>query len=222
MADVAETTTVEEIKPKKKEGLFSKKNKRILTDPLDGDNPITVQVLGICSALAVTGQMKPSLVMGIAVVFVMVCSSVLTSLLRNTIPSRIRIVVQLAIIATFVILVNELLLAFVYDTAKGLGAFVGLIITNCIVMGRLEAFAMGNKPWPSFLDALGNAMGYAIILLMVAFIRELFGSGTLFGAKIFPDSLATNGLMLYSSGACIVVGILIWIQRYLNVFREED
>ncbi|OJJ21299.1 NADH:ubiquinone reductase (Na(+)-transporting) subunit D [marine bacterium AO1-C] len=222
MADVAETTTVEEVKPKKKEALFSKKNRRILTDPLDGDNPITVQVLGICSALAVTGQMKPSLVMGIAVVFVMVCSSVLTSLLRNTIPSRIRIVVQLAIIATFVILVNELLLAFVYDTAKGLGAFVGLIITNCIVMGRLEAFAMGNKPWPSFLDALGNAMGYAIILLMVAFVRELFGSGTLFGAKIFPDSLATNGLMLYSSGACIVVGLLIWLQRSINGFREED
>jgi len=222
MADVAETTTVEEVKPKKKEALFSKKNRRILTDPLDGDNPITVQVLGICSALAVTGQMKPSLVMGIAVVFVMVCSSVLTSLLRNTIPSRIRIVVQLAIIATFVILVNELLLAFVYDTAKGLGAFVGLIITNCIVMGRLEAFAMGNKPWPSFLDALGNAMGYAIILLMVAFVRELFGSGTLFGAKIFPDSLSTNGLMLYSSGACIVVGLLIWLQRSINGFREED
>ena len=222
MADVAETTTVEEVKPKKKEALFSKKNRRILTDPLDGDNPITVQVLGICSALAVTGQMKPSLVMGIAVIFVMVCSSVLTSLLRNTIPSRIRIVVQLAIIATFVILVNELLLAFVYDTAKGLGAFVGLIITNCIVMGRLEAFAMGNKPWPSFLDALGNALGYAIILLMVAFIRELFGSGTLFGAKIFPDSLATNGLMLYSSGACIVVGVLIWLQRSINGFREDD
>lgn len=221
MADVADKT-VAEVKPKKKEALFSKKNRRILTDPLDGDNPITVQVLGICSALAVTGQMKPSLVMGIAVIFVMVCSSVLTSLLRNTVPSRIRIVVQLAIIATFVILVNELLLAFVYDTAKGLGAFVGLIITNCIVMGRLEAFAMGNKPWPSFLDALGNAMGYAIILLMVAFVRELFGSGTLFGAKIFPDSLATNGLMLYSSGACIVVGILIWIQRSINGFREND
>lgn len=214
-------TTVEEVKPKKKEALFSKKNRRTLTDPLDGDNPITVQVLGICSALAVTAQLKPSLVMGIAVIFVMVCSSVLTSLLRNTIPSRIRIVVQLAIIATFVILVNELLLAFVYDTAKSLGAFVGLIITNCIVMGRLEAFAMANKPWPSFLDALGNAMGYAIILLLVAFVRELFGSGTLFGLKIFPDSLATNGLMLYSSGACIVVGVLIWAQRALNGYREE-
>ncbi len=214
-------TTVEEVKPKKKEALFSKKNRRILTDPLDGDNPITVQVLGICSALAVTAQLKPSLVMGIAVIFVMVCSSVLTSLLRNTIPSRIRIVVQLAIIATFVILVNELLLAFVYDTAKSLGAFVGLIITNCIVMGRLEAFAMANKPWPSFLDALGNAMGYAIILLLVAFVRELFGSGTLFGLKIFPDSLATNGLMLYSSGACIVVGVLIWAQRALNGYRED-
>jgi Na+-transporting NADH:ubiquinone oxidoreductase subunit D len=214
-------TTVEEVKPKKKEALFSKKNRRILTDPLDGDNPITVQVLGICSALAVTAQLKPSLVMGIAVIFVMVCSSVLTSLLRNTIPSRIRIVVQLAIIATFVILVNELLLAFVYDTAKSLGAFVGLIITNCIVMGRLEAFAMANKPWPSFLDALGNAMGYAVILLLVAFVRELFGSGTLFGLKIFPESLATNGLMLYSSGACIVVGVLIWAQRALNGYREE-
>ncbi|EAY30286.1 NADH:ubiquinone reductase (Na(+)-transporting) subunit D [Microscilla marina] len=214
-------TTIEEVKPKKKEALFSKKNRRILTDPLDGDNPITVQVLGICSALAVTAQLKPSLVMSIAVIFVMVGSSVLTSLLRNTIPSRIRIVVQLAIIATFVILVNELLLAFVYDTAKDLGAFVGLIITNCIVMGRLEAFAMANKPWPSFLDALGNAMGYAIILLLVAFFRELLGSGTLFGLKVFPESLATNGLMLYSSGACIVVGVLIWAQRSFNGYRED-
>ena len=164
MAETAENTKTVEVKAS--EPLFSKKNRKLITDPLDGDNPITVQVLGICSALAITAQMMPALVMGLAVIFVMVGSSVVTSIIRDTIPSSIRIVVQLAVVASFVILVNMLLEAFVYDTAKYLGPFIGLIITNCIVMGRLEAFAMGNKPWPSFLDALGNALGYAVILLI--------------------------------------------------------
>lgn len=218
------TATVEEVKEKVSEPLFSKKNRKLVTDPLDGDNPITVQVLGICSALAITAQMKPALVMGIAVIFVMCCSSVVTSLIRNTIPSSIRIVVQLAVIATFVIVVNEILLAFVYDVAKDLGAFIGLIITNCIVMGRLEAFATGNKPWPSFLDALGNAFGYAIIILIVAFFRELFGAGSIFGFKVFEAmglEYQGNGLMLLPAGASIVVGLLIWAQRSWNGYVEE-
>lgn len=221
MAEVAEQTSVE---VKKSEPLFSKKNRKLVVDPLDGDNPITVQVLGICSALAITAQMKPALVMGLAVIFVMCCASVVTSLIRHTIPGSIRIVVQLAVIATFVILANELLLAFVYDTAKDLGAFVGLIITNCIVMGRLEAFATGNKPWPSFLDALGNAMGYAIILLIIAFFRELLGSGSLFGFKVFETiglAYQGNGLMLLPAGASIIVGVIIWVQRSLNGYVEE-
>ncbi len=218
------TATAKEVKEKVAEPLFSKKNRKLVTDPLDGDNPITVQVLGICSALAITAQMKPALVMGIAVIFVMCGSSVVISLIRNTIPSSIRIVVQLAVIATFVIVVNEILLAFVYDVAKDLGAFVGLIITNCIVMGRLEAFATGNKPWSSFLDALGNAFGYAIILLIVAFFRELLGSGAIFGFKVFEAigfEYQGNGLMLLPAGAAVVVGLLIWAQRSWNGYVEE-
>lgn len=210
---------------KKSEPLFSKKNKKLITDPLDGDNPITVQVLGICSALAITAQMKPALVMSIAVIFVMCCSSVVTSLIRNTIPSSIRIVVQLAVVATFVTVVYQLLLAFVYDTAKDMGAFIGLIITNCIVMGRLEAFATGNGPWPSFLDALGNALGYSVILLIIAFFRELLGSGALFGFKLFEAMGITyqgNGLMLLPAGASIVVGLLIWAQRSINGYVEAE
>ena len=207
MAETAENTKSVEVKAS--EPLLSKKNRKLITDPLDGDNPITVQVLGICSALAITAQMMPALVMGLAVIFVMVGSSVVTSLIRNTIPSSIRIVVQLAVVASFVILVNLILEAFVYDTAKYLGPFIGLIITNCIVMGRLEAFAMGNKAWPSFLDALGNALGYAVILLIVAFFRELLGSGSIFGFKILGDFYQGNGLMLLPAGASIVLGVII-------------
>lgn len=221
MAEVIEKEVQEEVKS---EPLFSPKNRKLITDPLDGDNPITVQVLGICSALAITAQMAPALVMSIAVIFVMCGSSVVASILRHTIPSSIRIVVQLAIIATFVILVNELLLAFVYDIAKDLGAFIGLIITNCIVMGRLEAFATGNKVWPSFLDALGNALGYSIILLIVAFFREFLGAGSIFGFKVFEAiglPYQGNGLMLLPAGASIVVGLIIWVQRSLNGYVEE-
>lgn len=224
MAETAENTKQLEVKAEKKEALFSKKNRKLVTDPLDGDNPITVQVLGICSALAITAQMMPALVMGLAVIFVVTCSNVVTSLLRNTIPSSIRIVVQLAVVATFVIFVSQILEAFVYETAKYLGPFVGLIITNCIVMGRLEAFAMGNKPWPSFLDGLGNSMGYTVILLIIAFFREILGSGSVFGFKIFEAMgihYQGNGLMLLPAGAAIMLGLLIWVQRSINGYVEE-
>ena len=218
------STAVAEAKEKKTEPLFSKKNKKLVTNPLDIDNPITVQVLGICSALAVTTQMKPAFIMAVSLTVVVISSSVAISLLRNTIPSRIRIVVQLAVIATFVILVDQVLKAYVYDVSKQLAVFVGLIITNCIVMGRLEAFAMGNKPWPSFMDGLGNGLGYGIILMIVAFFREFLGSGSLFGFKVFESiglHYPGNGLMLSPAGACIVVGIIIWVQRSLNGFREH-
>ncbi|QOI97468.1 MAG: NADH:ubiquinone reductase (Na(+)-transporting) subunit D [Flammeovirgaceae bacterium] len=213
----------EVVQEKKSEPLFSKKNRKLLTHPLDINNPITVQVLGICSALAVTTQMKPAFIMAISLTVVTASSNVAISLMRNTIPSRIRIIVQLAIVATWVILVDQVLKAYVYDVSKQLSVFVGLIITNCIVMGRLEAFAMGNKVGPSFLDGLGNGFGYGIILMIVAFFRELLGSGALFGFKIFESvglHYKGNGLMLLPAGACIIVGIIIWVQRALNGYRE--
>jgi Na+-transporting NADH:ubiquinone oxidoreductase subunit D len=205
------------------EPLFSKKNRKLISNPLDGDNPITVQVLGICSALAVTVQLKPAIVMSLAVVFVTAFSNLFISLIRNTVPSRIRIIVQLSVVALWVIIVDQLLKAFVYDVSKQLSVFVGLIITNCIIMGRLEAFAMGNKPWPSFLDGIGNGLGYGIILVVVAFFRELLGSGSLFGFKVFEAAgipFTGNGLMMLPAGACIVVGLLIWAQRARNGYRE--
>lgn len=218
------STEVAEVKEiKKSDPLFSKKNRKLVSNPLDIDNPITVQVLGICSALAVTSQMRPAFTMAVSLVVVLIGSSLVISVLRNTIPSRIRIVVQLAVIATFVILVDQVLKAFVYDISKQLSVFVGLIITNCIVMGRLEAFSMGNKPWPSFMDAIGNGLGYGIILMIVAFFREFLGSGALFGYKVFEAAglhYPGNGLMLSPAGACIVVGLIIWVQRSLNGFRE--
>ncbi len=218
---VAEKEAVVE---KKAEPLFSKKNKKLITNPLDIDNPITVQVLGVCSALAVTTQMKPALVMAIALTVVTASSNVLISTLRNTIPSRIRIIVQLAIVSLWVILVDQLLKAFVYDLWKQLSVYVGLIITNCIVMGRLEAFAMGNKPGPSFLDGIGNGLGYGMILLIVAFFRELLGAGSIFGFKVFEAMglhYQGNGLMLIPAGACVIVGLVIWVQRSLNGHRES-
>ncbi|MBX2967208.1 MAG: NADH:ubiquinone reductase (Na(+)-transporting) subunit D [Cyclobacteriaceae bacterium] len=220
------STEVAEVKEvKTSEPLFSKKNRKLVTNPLDIDNPITVQVLGICSALAVTTQMKPAFTMAVSLVVVLIASSMAISVLRNTIPSRIRIVVQLAVIATFVIMVDQVLKAFVYDVSKQLSVFVGLIITNCIVMGRLEAFSMGNKIGPSFMDGLGNGLGYGIILMLVAFFRELLGSGAVFGFKIFESIGLTypgNGLLLLPAGACIVVGIIIWVQRSLNGYRESN
>lgn len=213
-----------------KEPLFSKKNRKLLSDPLNDNNPITVQVLGICSALAITVQLKPSIVMAIAVMVVMACSNVIVSLIRNLIPNRIRIIVQLVIVAALVILVNEVLKAYAYDVSKELSVFVGLIITNCIVMGRLEAFALANKPWRSFLDGIGNAAGYGLILIIVAFFRELLGSGKLLGFEVLGHKGATvaestglyamgyenNGLMLLSPAALLVVGVIIWIQRSRN------
>jgi Na+-transporting NADH:ubiquinone oxidoreductase subunit D len=205
-----------------REPLFSSKNLKLLKEPLNDSNPITVQVLGICSALAVTVKLKPSVVMAISVVVVLAVSNVVISLLRNHIPPRIRIIVQLTVIATMVILVDEVLQAFAYEVSKQLSVFVGLIITNCIIMGRLEAFAMGNKPWASFLDGIGNAAGYGIILIIVGFFRELLGSGTIWGYPVmekiglFNTGYENNGLMILPPMALIVVGIIIWVQRAKN------
>ena len=213
-----------EVQVKKSEPLFSKNNRKLISNPLDIDNPITVQVLGICSALAVTTQMKPAFVMSLGLIVVTASSNAVISLMRNSIPSRIRIIVQLAVVSLWVILVDQLLKAYVYDVSKQLSVFVGLIITNCIVMGRLEAYAMGNKPWPSLLDGIGNGLGYGIILMTIAFFRELLGGGSLFGFKIF-ESLGIhyqgNGLMLLPAGACILLGVIIWIQRSINGYRES-
>ena len=214
-------TQVKEAKP-----LLSKKDRKLLVDPLNDNNPITVQVLGICSALAVTTQLKPTMVMAISVMAVVVLSNFIISLMRNTIPSRIRIIVQLTVVSVLVILVDQILKAFVYDVSKQLSVFVGLIITNCIVMGRLEAFAMGNKPGPSILDGFGNSIGYAWIIIAVAFCRELFGSGKLLGFQVIPDAVyemgyVNNGLMLIPAGALFVIAIIIWIQRSLNTKLEE-
>jgi Na+-transporting NADH:ubiquinone oxidoreductase subunit D len=204
-----------------KEAMFSKKNRALLKDPLDDNNPITVQVLGICSALAITVQLKPAIVMSISVMAVMAASNVIISLLRNLIPNRIRIIVQLVVVASMVILVDQVLRAYAYDVSKELSIFIGLIITNCIVMGRLEAFALGNGVWKSFLDGVGNAAGYGFILIVVAFFRELLGSGKLFGLQVIPDAVyemgyVNNGLMLLSPMALITVGIFIWLQRARN------
>ena len=206
---------------KEKEPLFSKKNRALLTDPLDDDNPITVQVLGICSALAITVKLEPAVVMTISVIFVMAAGNVIVSILRNVIPTRIRIIVQLLVVATLVALVDQFLKAYAYDVSKQLAIFIGLIITNCIIMGRFEAFALGNGVWKSFLDGVGNAAGYGWILIVVAFVRELFGSGELWGVSVIPQFIydlgyQDNGLMLLSPMALIVVGIYIWIQRYYN------
>jgi len=213
---------------KEREPLFSPKNMKLLKNPLNLSNPITVQVLGICSALAVTAKLEPAIVMSISVMFVMAVSNVVISVMRNGIPPRIRIIVQLVVIATMVILVDQVLKAFVYDVSKQLSVFVGLIITNCIIMGRLEAFAMANKPWPSFLDGIGNGLGYGIILIIIAFLRELFGSGTIYGFEVIPQSFyemgyKNNGFMILPPMALIVVGVIIWVQRsYTGELIEKN
>ncbi len=206
---------------KNSESIFSKKNKKLLSDPLDDNNPITVQVLGICSALAITVQLKPAIVMTLSVIFVMACSNVIISVLRNLIPNRIRIIVFLVVISSLVALVDQFLKAYAYDVSKELSIFIGLIVTNCIVMGRLEAFALGNGVFKSLLDGIGNAIGYGVILILVAFFRELLGSGNLMGYQVIPDFVyemgyENNGLMLLSPMALITVGIIIWIQRSRN------
>lgn len=207
-----------------REPLFSAKNLKLLTSPFGQNNPVTVQILGICSSLAVTAKLKPAIVMALSVIVVTAFSNLILSLLRNTIPSRIRIIVQLVIVAALVIVVDQILKAFVYDVSKQLSVFVGLIITNCIVMGRIEAFALGNKPWPSFIDGIGNGMGYGIILVILGTVRELLGSGTLLGYEIIPQSwyiaqggyYSNNGLVLLPPFALIAVGIIIWVQRSKN------
>ncbi|HHU58543.1 MAG TPA: NADH:ubiquinone reductase (Na(+)-transporting) subunit D [Bacteroidales bacterium] len=209
-----------------KEPLFSAKNLKLITGPIGSQNPITTQVLGICSALAVTAKLEPAIVMSISVIAVLVFANLIISLIRNSIPSRIRIIVQLVIVAALVILVDQILKAFAYDVSRQLSVFVGLIITNCILMGRLEAFALGNKPWPSVLDAVGNGAGYGLILIIVAFFRELFGSGTLtlpgLGElqvipQVFYDwGYVNNGFMILPPMALIVLGIIIWVQRSRN------
>ncbi|MCT4615778.1 MAG: NADH:ubiquinone reductase (Na(+)-transporting) subunit D [Marinifilaceae bacterium] len=201
-----------------KQPLFSAKNLKLITSPLGSDNPITVQVLGICSALAVTAKLEPAIVLSISVMAVLAFANVIISLIRNTIPSRIRIIVQLVVVAALVILVDQVLKAYSPDVSKQLSVFVGLIITNCIIMGRLEAFALGNKPWPAFLDGIGNAAGYGLILVIVAFFRELLGSGSVFGFKVIPEAVykmgySNNGLMILPPMALITVGVIIWIQR---------
>ena len=206
---------------KSSEPLFSKKNKALLSDPMDDNNPITVQVLGVCSALAITVQLKPAIVMTFSVIAVMAASNVIISLLRDLIPNRSRIIVQLVVVASMVILVDQVLRAYAYDVSKELSIFIGLIITNCIVMGRLEAFALGNGVWRSFLDGVGNAAAYGFILILVAVVRELFGSGNLLGYQIIPDSIyemgyVNNGFMLLSPMALIIVGVIIWVQRSRN------
>ena len=205
------------------------KNKEILLGPLSKNNPVIVQVLGICSALAVTSKLEPSIVMAISVIAVVALANVVISLLRNTIPNSIRIIVQLVVVAALVIIVDKVLKAFAYDVSKQLSVFVGLIITNCIVMGRVEAFALGNKPWASFVDGIANGLGYTIILVMVAFFRELFGSGSLFGQTIIPESwyianggfYSNTGLMLFPPMALIIVGCIIWIHRTINKDLQE-
>ncbi|HDZ07027.1 hypothetical protein LCGC14_0286310 [marine sediment metagenome] len=212
--------------------LLSKKDTNLITDPLADNNPITIQVLGICSALAITAELKASLVMAISVMFVLGAGNVVISLMRNIIPSKIRIIVQLIVVATLVIIVDQVLKAYAYELSKTLAVFVGLIITNCIIMGRFEAFALANGPWRSFLDGIGNSLGYGVILVIVGFFRELLGSGTLFGYPVFGDPIMktglystgyeNNGFMIIPPAALIVVGIIIWVQRSRNPALVEE
>lgn len=213
-------------------GLLSKKDSKLILDPLADNNPITIQVLGICSALAITAQLKASIVMAISVLAVMGIGNVVISLMRNIIPSKIRIIVQLVVVASLVIVVDQVLKAFAYSLSKELSVFIGLIITNCIIMGRFEAFALANGPWRSFLDGIGNAAGYGLILVIVGFFRELLGSGTLLGYQVLGDPITktglyaigyeNNGFMLLSPMALIIVGLIIWVQRTRNKDLIEE
>jgi len=229
---MAEVAAQEKVVKTPKEALFSKKNRKLITDPITDNNPITIQVLGICSALAITAELKASIVMSISVLFVLGVGNVVISLMRNIIPPKIRIIVQLVVVAALVIIVDLVLKTFAYELSKTLSVFVGLIITNCIIMGRFEAFALANTPWKSFLDGIGNAAGYGIILIIVGFFRELLGSGTLLGLQVLGDPIEktglyafgyeNNGFMLLSPMALIVVGLIIWVQRSRNVALIEE
>ncbi len=206
--------------------MISKQNKLALFNPLSKENPVLVQILGICSTLAVTASLEPAIVMGLSVIVVLALSNVIISLMRNTIPSTIRIIVQLVVVAALVIIVQQFLVAFSYDVSKQLSVFIGLIITNCILMGRLEAFALNNRPWPSFLDGIGNGLGYTIILVIVAFFRELLGSGTLFGFQVIPQwcydhGYENNGLMILPPMALITCACIIWVHRARNPELQE-
>jgi Na+-transporting NADH:ubiquinone oxidoreductase subunit D len=221
---MATETAEKPVVAKPSEPLFSKRRKKFVTDPLNENNPVTIQVLGICSALAVTTQLQPSFVLAVAVVCVIVLSNLIISVMRNIIPNRVRIIVQLAVIASLVILVDQVLKAYFFDISRLLSVFVGLIITNCIVMGRLEAFAMGNKPYDSLLDGLGSGFGYAWILLAVAFFRELLGSGAVFGYKVFEAAnlnYMSNGMMVTPVGAFMILGLIIWVQRTKTGYVEH-
>ena len=223
---MSDTPKIEVKQLQPKEGLFSKKNMKLLTNPLNDENPVTIQVLGICSALAITVQVKQALVMSVSVLFVLVFANLIVSLIRNIIPGRIRIIVQLVIVAALVIIVDQVLKAYVFEISKALSVFVGLIITNCIIMGRLEAFALANKPWPSVLDAVGNSIGYGMILIIISVFRELLGSGSLMGYQLLGDPAELTGLygMGYMNNnmfilppmALIITGIIIWVQRARN------
>lgn len=206
--------------------MLSKKNKEVLFNPFSKNNPVVVQILGICSVLAVTAKLEPAIVMGISVIAVLAFSNVIISLIRNTIPNSIRIIVQLVVVAALVIIVDQVLKAYTYEVSKTLSVFIGLIITNCILMGRLEAFALSNKPWPAFLDGVGNGIGYAIILVIVGFFRELLGSGSLMGYKVIPQwvydmGYMDNGLMILPPMALITVACIIWVHRSRNKELQE-
>ena len=210
-----------------KQKLLSQKNKDVLFTPIGINNPVTVQVLGICSSLAVTAKLEPAIVMGLSVTIITMFSNVVISLLRKTIPNRIRIIVQLVIVAALVTVVSEILKAFAYDVSVQLSVYVGLIITNCILMGRLEAFALGNGPWESFLDGVGNGLGYAVILIIVGFVRELFGSGTLLGFQVIPDAFyelgyVNNGLVILPPMALIIIALIVWYHRSRNKELQEN
>ncbi len=224
------TAVAEEYKAAVKEAaepMFSKRNLKLITDPFNDSNPITVQILGICSALAITVQLKQAVIMALSVTVVTGFSNLVLSMIRNYVPNRIRIIVQLVIVAALVILVDQVLKAYVYDVSKQLSVFVGLIITNCIVMGRIEAFALANKPWPSFVDGIGNGLGYGLILVVIGVIRELTGSGKLWGFQVIPDALyeagyVNNGMMILPPMALITVGCIIWFQRSRNTKLIEN
>ncbi|MDD4592600.1 MAG: NADH:ubiquinone reductase (Na(+)-transporting) subunit D [Parabacteroides sp.] len=208
-------------------GLLSEKNKEVLLGPLSMNNPILVQMLGICSSLAVTSKLEPAIVMGVSVTVVVAFSNVIISLIRHSIPNRIRIIVQLVVCAALVTIISEVLKAFAYDVNKELSVYVGLIITNCILMGRLEAFALGNGPWESFLDGIGNGLGYAAILIIVGFFREILGSGTLFGLHVIPQSFydmgyANNGLMILPPMALVIIAVILWVHRSKNKELQEN